>query len=113
MKIASLVAKPELIRIELNTPEIMETYGEPIEFWVYDRQPLETYFRLGQNPEDIHTIMDIAKTMILDETGAPVVQGDQVLPVDVAMLAFNEVITQLGKSTRAVSQKQTQTSLPA
>lgn len=107
MKITSLVAEPQLIKITLDSEQILETYGEPIEFWVYDRQPIETYFRLGQNPDDVGTIMDLVKHMILDETGAPVISGDQVLPLDVALQAFNQVVTQLGKSAKLNLQNQT------
>lgn len=35
--------------------------------------------------------------MVLDEEGNQVMKDDQVLPPDVAMKAFNEVINSLGK----------------
>ena len=47
MKISQIASKPQLIKLVIEDPEIIKEYGnEPIEFWTYDRQPLETFMKL-------------------------------------------------------------------
>jgi hypothetical protein len=49
-------------------------------------------------PEKMPELIDFCKTMILDDTGKPVMSGDELLPSYVMSLAVNKVITNLGKS---------------
>lgn len=97
MKITELTATPQLIKFELDDAEIVEKYGDVVEFWAWDKQPLDHYFKMASNESSAEGILQVAKSMILDEDGKPVMEGDKVLPPDVAMKAFNVVITSLGK----------------
>lgn len=98
MKIADLAAKPKLIEITLNKPELVEKHGEPITFHIYDRQPLDVFAKLATATQD--NVMEIAGTieqLILDEEGNQVMKDGVVLPVDVLMEAINEITQHLGK----------------
>jgi|TARA_R110000803_G_scaffold135387_2_gene202394 hypothetical protein len=97
MKITELTAKPTLTKIILDDEELVTKYGEEIEFWVWDRQPLEKYVAMAQNGGDTGAVMDLAKDMILDEKGNLVMEGDNTLPSDIAMRALTKVIETLGK----------------
>ncbi len=97
MKITELTSKPQLIKFTLDDAEITEKYGDAIEFWAWDKQPLDHYFKMASSNDNVDGILDVAKSMILDENGNAVMADDQVLPPDVAMKAFNVVITSLGK----------------
>lgn len=97
MKITELTAKPTLTKITIDDEALVEKYGEEIEFWVWDRQPLEKYVAMAQNGGDTGVVMNLAKEMILDETGNPVMTGDNTLPSDIAMRALTKVIETLGK----------------
>lgn len=97
MKITELTAKPQLTKIILDDEELVTKYGEEIEFWVWDRQPLEKYVAMAQNGGDTGAVMDLAKDMILDEKGNLVMVDDNVLPSDIAMRALTKVIETLGK----------------
>jgi len=104
MKLSQLAAKPQLVRIELDTPEIQETYGDSLEFWVWDRQDLDAFVKLATL--DVNNFDQLAKlvnAMILDEGGAPVVQDGLALPSDVMMAAIQKVIETLGKPVRSTS----------
>jgi len=101
MKLTEVASKPQLIKITLDEPEIIETYGDELEFWTWDRQPLEKYLGLvGQDatPENMPALIEFAKGMILDETGAQIIKDGEVLPTYVMTLAINKVVTQMGKS---------------
>jgi len=97
MKITELTATPQLIKFTLSDEELKTKYGDEIEFWAWDRQPLDYYFKMASGGDNVEAVMEIAKSMILDEKGNPVMEENQVLPPDVAIKAFNMVISTLGK----------------
>lgn len=101
MKLTEVASKPQLIKITLSEPEIIEQYDEEIEFWTWDRQPLEKYLGLvGQDAslENMPALIEFAKDLILDEQGNPIMTDGKVLPTYVMTLAVNKVVTQMGKS---------------
>ena len=44
MKLSQLAAKPTLIKLELDDEDVVKEYGEPLEFWIHDRQPIEKVY---------------------------------------------------------------------
>ena len=99
MKLSQLAAKPQLIKTTLDDTAIVETYGEVIEFWTWDRQPLETFMRLANMSQsaDGGSIVAILRTLILNEDGTEIMTGDAVLPTDVLMAAIAKLTAALGK----------------
>jgi hypothetical protein len=98
MKLSQLAAKPQLIKITLDDESIVTQYGEAIEFYTWDRQPLEVFMRLAnQSQVDGSSIIDIIKTLILNDDGTEVIQGDNMLPTDVLMAAITKLTASLGK----------------
>jgi len=100
MKLSQLAAKPQLIRLTIEDTAVTAAHGgEPIEFWTWDRQPLDTFMQLasaqGNNASDL---INIVRRMILDENGAEIIQGDVMLPTDVLMAAIAQITRSLGKS---------------
>lgn len=98
MNIKELTATPQLIKFTLDDEDITSKYGDAVDFWAWDRQPLDYYFKMAAGGENnVEAVLEIAKSMILDDEGKPVMEDDQVLPPDIAVKAFNLVITSLGK----------------
>jgi hypothetical protein len=98
MKLSQLAAKPQLIRIELDTPEIKEIYKDSLEFWVYDRQDMDVFVKLATlDVTNFEKLTSLVNAMILDETGQPIVREGLALPSDVLMAAIQKVIEMLGK----------------
>lgn len=97
MKITELASAPKLVEITLEDESVVEKYGEPISFWVWDRQPMDKYIQMAQNEKDLSVIMNIAKEMILDEAGNPVISETSMLPGDIAFKALTKVVETLGK----------------
>jgi len=105
MKLSQLAAKPQLIRIELDTPEIVEQYRDTLEFWVYDRQDMEVFVKLATlDVNNFEKLTSLVNAMILDDTGAPVVKDGLTLPSDVLMAAIQKVIEILGKPQKSISE---------
>jgi len=97
MKISELSQKPQLIKVTINKKELVEKYGEELEFHIYDRQPLDVFTKLANAEKDMSGVTEMIQTMILDEKGNPVVKDDNVLPLDVLMECVKEVSERLGK----------------
>jgi len=98
MKLTQLAAKPQLVRIELNDEEIIKEFGEPLEFWIWDRQPLDKFVRMAQmKGEDMSELIIAVNDMVLDEEGQPIVKDGLVLPTNIMTRVISRVVETLGK----------------
>ena len=97
MKLAALAAKPKLVKITIDDEAIVERYGEALEFYIYDRQSMETYMNLSQLTENnIDEIVNTILPLVLDETGKPALDPEDQLPIDVAVKVIEKVTISLG-----------------
>jgi hypothetical protein len=98
MKLAELAAEPKLIKIILDDEDLVKKYDEPLEFWIWDRQPIDSYMRMAKSTTDnFDDIVTAVNEMILDEEGKRIMEGNVMLPTNVLMKAFTKVIETLGK----------------
>ncbi|MEN9296028.1 MAG: hypothetical protein RJA42_294 [Bacteroidota bacterium] len=98
MKLNNLIAKPQLVKMTLDDADIVKKYGEPIEWFVWDRQPLQTFFKFAsENGGNVENIFLVLKEMILDENGKPLLTGEETLPTDVLIRVMNKMSEVLGK----------------
>lgn len=98
MKLSQLAAKPQLIKITLDDDSIVKVHGEPVEFWTWDRQPLEVFMKLANaNGTDMAGIIDVVRTLILDENGKQIIQGETMLPSTILIQAIAKITESLGK----------------
>ncbi len=100
MKLENLATEPKLTKIILDDDWVVKEYDEPIEFWAYDKQPLEKFIRFANaqpGGEDFPKLLEFCKDLILDESGKPIIEGDKVLPTKIMMGCLNKVVLQLGK----------------
>ena len=100
MDIKSLAKKPELIKITLDAPELMEAYGEPITFWMKDFVDINTYFDFfkSQGESEGQKLNDLMRRIILKEDGQQAIDEDEALPIDIAVAALTKINETLGKS---------------
>jgi hypothetical protein len=98
MNISQLSAKPQLVKFTIEDEEIVKRYGEAIEFWSWDRQPLSVFMRLtAVGGENSGEIISIVKDLILDSNGVPVITNEATLPVDVLLACVGRITEKLGK----------------
>lgn len=98
MKLSELASKPQLTKITITKPELVEKYGDEIDFFVYDRQPLDVFTKFANTKEgDIGTYVDTLVEIILNEEGKPVMADGNVLPMDVMVEAMTLIGNTLGK----------------
>lgn len=98
MKLSELSAKPKLIQINIDDEDTIKEYGEAIEFWTWDRQPLDIFMKLaGANQSDIPGMFEVLRKLILDDNGKELVTENNMLPTKVLMKVINKITEQLGK----------------
>lgn len=104
MQLKDLAKKPKLIKIHMDSPTIIGAYGEPVDFYMYDRQDLPMFLRLSQVKEDPETLWGIIKELIRNEDGTPTLgAGDSILPIEIMGEVINSVVNQLGNFTNQIS----------
>jgi hypothetical protein len=98
MKLTQLAKEPQLIRIELDDEDIRKEYNDSLEFYIWDRQPMDQFVKLATaKSDDLGTMLEMINAMILDETGQPVLTGNLTLPANIVLKVVNKVTETLGK----------------
>jgi len=98
LKLTQLASKPQLIKITLDDKEIVEKFGDELEFWIMDRQPIDQFIKMATMDNDnqgalIHMVNDL----VLDEDGKKVLGDGEALPNAVMISVIAAVVDRLGK----------------
>jgi hypothetical protein len=98
MKLSQLAAKPQLIKIVIDDADIVEEFGEAVEFWTWDRHPMDTFLKMAANEtQDMSTMITAVQALVLDEEGNTVLSNEQILPTKIMMRVIQKVVEGLGK----------------
>jgi len=98
MKLTQLTAKPQLIKISIDDEDTIKEFGEALDFWIYDRQPLDQFVKLAQmKSENFGDLIEVVNAMVLDENGGRVLEGENMLPTNVMTKVIGKVVETLGK----------------
>lgn len=98
MKLNALVSKPQLIKCSLDDEDTIKKFGEPLEWFIWDRQPMATFLKLAtDNSSSNEQIVNLMKDMILDEEGKPMLIDDATLPTGILMKVMTKMTETLGK----------------
>jgi len=99
MKLHQLAAEPQLIKLIIDDADIIETYGEEIEFYTWDRQPIDLFMKLAAiDQAKIDEMFHIIKTLILNEDETEVLTDKKILPNTVLLKVISKIVETLGKS---------------
>lgn len=98
IKINQIASKPQLIKVVLNDDLTLEELGEELEFWTWDRQPLDKFMKLASTRQDKpEEIIEVVKDLILDEEGKVVIKDGVMLPTQILIRIIEKVVSTLGK----------------
>ena len=98
MKLSELAKKPQLTKITISDEDIVAEFGEAIEFWTWDRQPMDTFLKLASvDQSNTASVIEAVRDLVLDENGKPVITGENSLPTKVMMRVITSVVESLGK----------------
>lgn len=106
MELTKLAAKPQLVKVAIDDADTIREFGEPLEFYIWDRQSIEKFVKLATlDYQDFGAVADIVQEYVLDSEGRPIVTNDSVLPSNILMRAITKVIDTLGKSVNTPAEK--------
>lgn len=98
MKLSELAQKPKLEKITITSDSLVEKYGDELDFFIYDRQPIDIFTKLADvNEGNTTEYIVILKDLILNEDGEPVMTDEKSLPLDVMTEAMKLIGDHLGK----------------
>lgn len=98
LKLTQLASKPQLIKVLIDKAEIVEAYGDELEFWIWDRQPIDQFIRMATTGSDNYgEMIKMVNELILDEDGNKVLKEGEALPNDVMITVIGAVVERLGK----------------
>lgn len=99
MKLSQLSAKPQLAKFALEDEETIKEFGEPLEFYMLDRQPLDLFMNLATvvGTDNNTKMIEIVKDLILDEKGKPIITEEETLPGPLMIRVITFVVETLGK----------------
>lgn len=98
MKLSEITREPTLIEITINDEATVNEFGEELTFHTWDRQPMDVFMRLANlDGNNTGALIDVVKTLILDENGKQILSEKTMLPTHVLMKAIEKVTEILGK----------------
>ena len=98
MELTKLTAKPELVKLVLDDEDTIQEYKEPLEFYTWDRQPIDSFMKLASlDKNNYNSVIDVVSKMVMDKDGQQVITKDKVLPNKVLMKVITKVVESLGK----------------
>jgi hypothetical protein len=98
MKLSQIASEPKLVEVKLDDKDVIKEYGEALIFYTWDRQPMDVFMRLANiDQKNTGDLINIVKTLILDEEGKQVLNDKNMLPTSILMKAIAKVTEQLGK----------------
>ena len=106
MKLQALASKPQLVKHTIDDQDIVEKYGEAVEFYLYDRYGMDTLMSLAAiEGENFSAVSEVVAKMVLDEDANPIINGEDTLPLDIMLKVVEHTVNQLGNLANQTSQK--------
>lgn len=101
MDLKAVAKKPKLQKISLDAEHVIATYGESLDFYMYDRYDMPTYIRLSAvDQTNTAEMLDVIREMVLDASGNSMLEPEDQLPPAVMVDMMNAVVAQLGNLDR-------------
>lgn len=98
MRLTQLAKKPELIKLTLDDEETVKEFGDELEFWIYDRTPIDTFVKMATLKDgEFATMVETVNNLVLDEDGTPIVKDGYMIPTHVLSKVITKVVETLGK----------------
>ena len=98
MQLSQIAAKPQLIKMILDDEDTVREFGEPVEFYTWDRQPMDVFMQLAAvSNKDPQVMIGIIRTLILDDAGKEIITKDAMLPSSILLRVVGKVVDLLGK----------------
>jgi hypothetical protein len=98
MKLTQLAKAPELIKITIDDEDTVREFGESLDFWIYDRTPIDVFVRMATlKQEDFGSMVEAVNKLVLDEDGTAIVKDGLMIPTHILTRVISKVVETLGK----------------
>jgi len=98
VNLSEISKAPALTKIIVDDAETVEEYGESIEFYTWDRQPMHMFMKLGTiNQDNTEELLDVVSNLVLDEEGNKIFEDDKTIPMNLMIKIINIIVEDLGK----------------
>jgi hypothetical protein len=98
MKLTQLAKQPELIKVTVDDEVTVAEFGEPLDFWIYDRTPIDVFVKMATlKPEDFGSMVETVNKLVLDEDGTAIVKDGLMIPTHILTRVIAKVVDTLGK----------------
>lgn len=98
MKLSELAKKPQLTKIVIDDEDTVKEYGEALEFWTWDRQPMDVFLKLAAiDQSNTASVIEAVRDLVLDENGQKIITKEVSLPTKILMRVIAVVVESLGK----------------
>ncbi len=92
MKLSQISENRKLIKLTCSDDDIISKYGEPLDFYIWDKQPIEIGLALAYSKENEYDdLEDILKQLILNSKAEQVIQPGYKMPNEVLLAAFFKI----------------------
>ena len=99
MQLSDISKKPELTLVKLDDQSIIDEFGEPLEFYTWDRQPLDLFMKLASaSQNDPASMIAAIKPMILDVEGNQILRDGLALPNHIIIKIMTKLTIMLANS---------------
>jgi hypothetical protein len=96
MKLVDIAKEPTLVKLTLDDEDTIKEFGEPLDFWVYDRQPMDAFMKFAGRGTDGNVMVEVVKALVLNEDGQPVIKDSSILPNKVMLRVVSKLMEHLG-----------------
>ena len=104
MELSSLKLKPQLIEVKLDSPNIIEAFGEEITFYLQDHQNIQTYFDFFkyQGDANLEQLLKVVRTMLVNKAGKPILADNETLPITLLSAIINKISEHMVSSDQKI-----------
>lgn len=104
MNIKELAKKPQLKKVTVDSEFIVKAYGEPLEFYMYDRFDIPVWMKISTLKDDQSELFNLLRELIRDETGAPVLGAGEILPIEIVQEVVKGIVNNMGNASTQTSE---------
>lgn len=104
MELSSLKIKPKLVEVKLDSPAIIEAFGEEITFYLQDYQNIQTYFDFFKHQTDSNfdELSTVVRKILVNKNGNPILAENETLPITIMTGVINKISEHLVEADQKI-----------
>lgn len=96
-QLSAIASKPKLVSLLLDDKETVKEFGGPLEFYTWDRQPLDVFMQLASADQtNREQMIRLVMPLLLDEEGNRIIQGEVTLKNKHLIASISKIVELLG-----------------